>query len=240
MKRVLAYILVTVMLFLFCACSKPAAPASSSASPASSDEAQPHYTGPDPDDTIIYPSLNAVTPNADAKKLTADEVDLLGLTNKTTSEDLVQMFGEPREIVASSYMGDIGIETYVYDNMRFTFIRTVYDQPVNYNGIYVAQFKKDDLTYPRGIKLGDSLFDVVAKFPQDRDYRSEVMYGNHWDKYNAFFAKLLDYDTFTQEHGNYTLLICCNWWPTVCINFDDDLKTESVYIYYDGRDFGYP
>jgi hypothetical protein len=44
----------------------------------------------------------------------------------------------------------------------------------------------------------------------------------------------------TQEEGNYELLISCGWWPTVCINFDGDLKTESIYIYYHSNGLGYP
>lgn len=238
MKRIIAFILIPVMLFLFCACGKPASPASSSEPPESSNSDQQSDMDPGPSDMIIYPTLNAVTPNADASKMLPEDVDLFGLTDQTMQEDLVRILGEPKEIVPNP-LDSWGRVTYVYDNMRFTFIETLNDDPFDSPGLYVAEFIRDDMTYPRGIKLGDSLYDVVAKFPQERDYRSETMYGST-SEYTTGFAKLLDYDVLTQEAGNYELLICCGWWPTVCINFDDDLKTESVYIYYHSNGLGYP
>ena len=124
--------------------------------------------------------------------------------------------------------------------MRFTFIEALNGEPRGNPTLYVAEFTRDDLIYPRGIKLGDSLYDVVAKFPQERDYRSEAMYGVPMDKFTDGFAELLDYDTLTHEEGNYSLLLCCGWWPTVCVNFDDGLKVKSVYIYYNPNGLGYP
>ena len=239
MRRLFSLILIAVMALALCACGKAAEPISSSAPPSSSDE-EPHYTGPEPSDMIIYPSLNAVTPNADAKMLTADEVDLFGLNDEITQEDIPQIFGEPTDVIKEGNVSEYEKTIYVYDGMRFTFIDTLYGEPYAAPSLYVAEFTRDDLSYPRGIKLGDSLYDVVAKFPQERDYRSEAMYGVPMDKFTTGFAKLLDYDVITQEQGNYTLLICCGWWPTVCVNFDDDLKVKSVYIYYHGSDFGYP
>ena len=199
----------------------------------------PHYLGDGPSDMIIYTKLNAVIPSAKAQKLAVDEVNLFGLTGETTQEELVRILGEPKEILPAP-LDNWGRKTYVYDDMRFTFIETLNDEPFTSTGLYVAEFTRDDLTYPRGIKLGDSLYDVVANFPQERDYRSEVMYGNPMDKYAGPFAKLLDYDALTQETGHYELLLSCGYWPTVCINFDDELKTESVYIYYHGNGLGYP
>ena len=240
MKRIVAFILLPVMLFLFCACGKTAEPVSSSEPPESFNDGQPHYTDPGPSDIIIYPKLNAVTPNAGARKMISEDVDLFGLSDKTMREDLVRIFGEPKEVTKVGDVSGYEKTIYVYDDMRFTFIDALYGEPFSHPDLYVAEFRRDDLTYPGGVKLGDSLYDVVAKFPQERDYRSEAMYGDPMDKYTTGFARLLDYDTFTQEHGNYTLLICCGWWPTVCVNFDDDLKTESVYIYYHSNGIGYP
>lgn len=238
MKKYIAILLTLALVLFASACGKEIQVVESGSEPPESSSEYP----PDwmiPSDMIIYPSLNAVIPNADAKMLTADEIDLFGLTSETTAEDLVQIFGEPKEIVPNT-LDSWGRVTYVYDNMRFTFIETLNDKPSNSPGLYVAEFTRDDLTYPRGIKLGDSLYNVIAKFPQERDYRSEAMYGVPMDKFTDGFAKLLDYDTFTQEHGNYTLLICCGWWPTVCVNFDDDMNVKSVYVYYHGNGLGYP
>ena len=199
----------------------------------------PHYLGEGPSDVVIYNKLYAVVPSAKSQKLAVDEVNLFGLTDKTTQEDLVQKLGEPKEILPAP-LDNWGRKTYVYDNMRFTFIETLNGEPFPSPELYLAEFTRDDLTYPRGIKLGDSLYDVVANFPQERDYRSEVMYGDPMDKYAGPFAKLLNYNVLTQEEGNYELLISCGWWPTVCINFDDDLKAESIYIYYHSNGLGYP
>ena len=238
MKRIVAFILIPVMLFLFCACGKTAEPVSSS-EPSSEDEGRQRYD-PGPSDIIIYPKLNAVTPNAGARKMISEDVDLFGLTDKTMPEDLTRILGEPKETIKEGDASGYEKTIYVYDGMRFTFIDRLHGEPFSSLGLYVAEFTRDDLTYPRGIKLGDSLYDVVAKFPQERDYRSEVMYGDPMDKYTTGFAKLLNYDTLTREEGNYSLLICCAWWPTVCINFDDNLNTKSVYIYYHSDGIGYP
>ena len=190
-------------------------------------------------DIIIYNKLNAVVPSAKAKMLTADEVNVLGLTAETTQEELVQKLGEPKEILTAP-LDNWGRKIYVYDNMRFTFIETLNDEPFNAPGLYLAEFTRDDLTYMRGIKLGDSLYDVVSNFPQERDCRTGTPYGDSTDKFSAGFAKLLNYDILTNEQGKYELFISCGWWPTVCINFDSDLKTESIYIYYHSNGLGYP
>ena len=240
MKRIVAFILIPVMLFLFCACGKAVEPVSSSAPPESFNDGQPHYTGPGPSDIIIHTKLNAVTPNAGARKMISEDVDLFGLTDKTMPEDLTRILGKPQETIKEGDASGYEKTIYVYDGMRFTFIDRLYGEPFSSLGLYVAEFTRDDLTYPRGIKLGDSLYDVVAKFPQERDYRSELMYGDSTDKYTTGFAGLHTCDTLTHEEGNYGLLICCGWWPTVCINFDDELNTKSVYIYYHSDGIGYP
>ncbi len=200
----------------------------------------PHYLGEGPSDVIIYNKLYAVVPSAKSQKLAVDEVNLFGLTDKTTQEELVQKLGEPKETIKEGDEEGYEKSILVYDGMRFTFIEKLYGEPFSSPELYLAEFTRDDLTYPRGIKLGDSLYDVVANFPQERDYRSEVMYGDPMDKYAGPFAKLLNYNVLTQEEGNYELLISCGWWPTVCINFDGDLKTESIYIYYHSNGLGYP
>ena len=239
MKRIVAFVLIPIMLFLLCACGKIAEPVSSSGSPESSEERQ-HYIDPGPSDIIIYPNFNAVIPNAGARKMISEDVDLFGLTDQTIREDLVRIFGDPKEVIKEGDAGGYEKTIYVYDGMRFTFIDALYGEPFSHPDLYVAEFRRDDLTYPGGIKLGDSLYDVVVKFPQERDYRSEAMYGDPMDKFTTGFAKLLDYDVLTQDEGNYSLLLCCGWWPTVCINFDDDLKVKSVYIYYHSDGIGYP
>ena len=238
MKRIVAFILIPVMLFLFCACGKAAEPVSSSAPPESANDGQPHYTGPGPSDIIIHTKLNAVTPNADAKKMISEDVDLFGLTDEITQEDIPQIFGEPKDVIKEGDASTFEKTIYVYDGMRFTFNDKLYGEPYTATSLYVADFTRDDLTYPRGIKLGDSLYDVVAKFPQERDYRSEVMYGDPMDKYTTGFARLLNYDVLTQEEGNYCLLICCGLWPIVCINFDNNLNTKSVNILYHSNGIG--
>ena len=241
MKRFFSLLLAFAMALTLFACGKAPEPIASSSAPEASDEAQPHYTGPGPSDMIIYPSLNAVTPNADARKIISEDIDLFGLTDQTMQEDLVRILGEPEEIVPSP-LEQWDRETYVYNNMRFTFIKTLNDEPFTQPGLYLAEFTRDDLTYPRGIKLGDSLYDVVAKFPQERDYRSEAMYGDPMDKFTTGFAMLIDHDPLIYdesfEERDYSLLLCCGWWPMVYINFDDDLKVDSVYIFYHGDGLG--
>ena len=238
MKRIVALLLIPVMLFLFCACEKTAEPVSSSDPPESANDGQPHYTGPGPSDIIIYPKLNAVTPNAGARKMISEDVDLFGLSDKTMADDLTRILGEPKETIKDGDVSYYEKTICVYDGMRFTFLDRLYGEPFDVPGLYVAEFTRDDLIYPGGIKLGDSLYDVVAKFPQERDYRSEVMYGDPMDKYTTGFARLLNYDVLTQEEGNYCLLICCGLWPIVCINFDNNLNTKSVYILYHSNGIG--
>lgn len=195
--------------------------------------------GPAQSDVVIYNKLYAVIPSAKAKMLTADEVTVLGLTAETTQEELVQKLGEPKEIVPYTEE-QYEKKAYIYDGMRFTFIETLNGEPFSYPGLYLAEFTNDDLTYMRGIKLGDSLYDVVSNFPQELDYRSGRLYGDKTDKFSAGFAELQTYDVLTLERGNYELFISCGWWPTVCINFDDDLKAESIYIYYHSNGLSYP
>ena len=144
MKRIVAFILIHAMLFLFCACGKPAEPTDISA-PESSIHDQSINSDPDQSDMLIYSDLNPVVSNADARMMISEDVALFGLTDKTTQEDLLKKFGEPNEIVPNplEWWGRV---TYVYDNMCFTFIETLNDEPFNDLGLYVAEFKRDDLT----------------------------------------------------------------------------------------------
>ena len=185
-------------------------------------------------DMIIYNKLNAVVPRSDAKRLTLDDVDTFGLSADMLEEDVVAKLGPASEVREEDDDGEgrFGKKIYIYDGLTITFLKTLYGEPYM-DEIFSAEFTSPDKEYMHGIKLGDTLYDVVAKFPQDRDYRCGTPYGDPMDKYTDGYSVLQNIREYNRHNDDiYRLIVTVGYYPQVNFYFAEDLTLSSILIKY--------
>ena len=149
-------------------------------------------------------------------------------------EDVVAKLGPANEVRVEEDDGEgmFGKNIYVYDDVTITFLKTLYGEPYM-DEIFSAEFTSPDKEYMHGIKLGDTLYDVVAKFPQDRDYRCGTPYGDPMDKYTDGFSVLQDIREYNRHNDDiYRLIVTVEYYPQVNFYFAEDLTLSSILIKY--------
>lgn len=116
-----------------------------------------------------------------------DYKEVLGLFELNT-DTIVKAFGEPKEIRDEDFFGDAG-KVYVYDKAEFSL--GYFDDDTPKGMVYTAKIADDTLEAPRDIKIGDSLENVLSKFPQtasaagpetspnDPDVTYQMLYGEY-------------------------------------------------------------
>ena len=172
-------------------------------------------------------TLKLVPANADAKKLTADEVTAGGVAAGLMEKDLYAKFGRADNVFNT--FDHVTRKTYVYKGMTLTFNKAYNDEyysddDPNKSSLWKAVFTDEKLTYPRGIHIGDDFYDVIAKFPHEGDYRKGNLYGAFSDRSSDPYAYL----TFIHSDNDLRLLISCGHWPCMYVRFDKSLKVSSV------------
>lgn len=112
--------------------------------------------GTAPEQTPEQPEAD--TPDADVKPFSYTEVaDVFYYTEAS----LTDTFGKPQKISNEVDSGQEAIE-YDYGDMEFKL--AAFDESAP--SVYEAELDNDKIPAPRGIAIGDSLDDVIAKFPQ--------------------------------------------------------------------------
>ena len=82
-----------------------------------------------------------------------------------TEASLTDTFGQPQSIDKDADNGLASIE-YEYGDMEFKL--AVFEEGTEAS-VYEAELKSDKVPAPREIKIGDTMEEVVAKFPQTSD-----------------------------------------------------------------------
>lgn len=124
------------------------------------------------------------TPAAAPKAFAASEVsEFFQLTEK----DILKKFGKPSEEKVYEFYGNDKAKDMIYpDDGTFSVMVTQDQSGEIFHGIV----KNDKIEHPRGIKIGDTLESVLAKFPnesdgtktkdeEDPDREYEVIYGEY-------------------------------------------------------------
>ncbi|HNX14041.1 MAG TPA: hypothetical protein PK854_01350 [Oscillospiraceae bacterium] len=194
----------------------------------------------------LLAKMPAITSNADASRFTAKDGTIGGIGAGATLEDIKKKFGEPLEISSSYSDGPLN-QFYRYEGVWFSFFRGFTDEDKilfypDENAKYVssAVVYGKGIEGPRGIKIGDSFESVMAMYPQDDDYRTNVLfYGiDEFDMSGKVYISDLSRlkDPFAQYEGPgcpiCMILVPDEEHPFIKLFFDDNLTLKEMRIYY--------
>lgn len=168
----------------------------------------------------------------EVKKITADEVKTYGISGDMKENDIVKLLGKPEKTVTES--DEIFTKkVYVYGSAEIVFNKEMYGEKLtDQEEIYCARFTDKNAEFPRGIKIGDSLYTVLNKLPREYDYRTGNIYGDPYNKLSTGSA-VIGY-----ENGVLVLKISCGYWPLIKINFNENLKADLIEIVYNTDGIG--
>jgi len=130
----------------------------------------------------LLAKLPKITSNADASRFTAKDGTIGGIGAGGTLEDIQKKFGEPMNIF-NFFESESLEQYYVYEGVWFNFFRGFTDEDkILFYPDDTAEFVSMAVVYgkgiegPRGIQIGDSFESVMAMYPQDDDYRTNVLF----------------------------------------------------------------
>lgn len=105
--------------------------------------------------------------------LSAEEIVYNGIGYETTETELVDKLGKPLKTEDESMGEGMGYTKYFYEDAEYHFF---YDQLSSTQHIisYIKVNKADAKEGPRGLKIGDTLEQVLAKYPQEKDWQTDV------------------------------------------------------------------
>ena len=114
---------------------------------------------------------------AACEKKTQEQYDLLNLSIGDTEERVIDLYGEPEgrcyEVVGTYPLQDQSLYTYlIYEDKTIT-VRSFLEQSeeyASYNGVIEIDVYGGSYETSEGIKIGDSINDVIAKYGSSRVY----------------------------------------------------------------------
>ncbi len=191
----------------------------------------PEWLGQDIQEDLA--SLKDIGLSDKADIVEKNEVNTYGIDGGMQEADIVKLLGQPKEIRDE---GDetLGMKAYVYDGVKISFIKTINGEEVSdMDDIYSAVFTDKNAEFVRGIKFGDSLYDVLEKLPREYDYRTGNIYGDPYNKYSKGHA-VIGYE----NNNKLTIKISCGYWPLIVFTFNSDLALDSATILYNTDGIG--
>ena len=137
-----------------------------------------------------------------------EQYDFLGLSIGDAENTVIELYGEPEgkcyEVVGTYPLQDQSLYTYLlYDDKTIT-VRKFFDESNNYlnqNGIIEMEVHQGDYETTKGIKIGDSIDDVLSKYEIKYFYEygekdgliSELIY-NRVEKTETYTTRDFFYD----------------------------------------------
>ncbi len=200
---------------------------------------------PQPECTLTYADLPEVTSEKGAEWLDDSEFAENGIKPGTDSAAMKAAFGEP---VSSrgEYEQTLDYTVYQYDGVIYKFITGIFGQYgwEAKDRTYQAEFTKNLVTFPRGIKIGDSFKDALKKFPQEMDYKADsnggLFYGDYWTKYGSvgWGAVRIINDDFSIDNGVWILVVCDEYWPMLQVHFTEALIADKIVVQFSAYPYG--
>lgn len=155
-------------------------------------------------------------------RFAADEATFNGISTTTTKKQLIAKLGEPFEILVDDGKIYLPATTYIYAGVEYVFE----GESETISHIVVTNFQQKH--GPRNIRIGDDFEDVLARFPQEQDYKTHpesCFYGE--TTYNNESGAV-----YTDFEGNidHITLVTKDVIPFVKIHFQNNL-VASYAIY---------
>ena len=164
------------------------------------------------DEATTVPEV--VLPTKSPDYLKSSELILNGISGGMTREQLVEKLGQPKSI-EDFYKGlsAMPLFIYEYDNIICDFEQRVEQGEYFINSIMI---KGNVSQTPRNIQVGDNFKDVLNKFPQEKDYRTNE---------NGIFYGTMEY------HGvNYGYIYYEDKNPAISVS--SEKSSEFIKIYF--------
>lgn len=172
----------------------------------------------------ITTPLVSVTPSPDNSPelpvFTEEEMFQFELLRADWTKEQMEAEGLEKEVIES---GDLTI----YSNQVLTY--TYFDWFNTLTPAVVDVF--GDVPGPRGIRVGDSFEQVLALFPQDKDWKSDphgFFYGDIENEYDPLEYALTGY-VREYEAGKEISLVVEGGFPFLRIFFEDDIMTHYTF-----------
>lgn len=157
-----------------------------------------------------------------SSRFSADEATFNSITLYTSKKELVKKLGEPFDIIEEDGEAYLPSTSYVYAGVEYVFEGD--SDTVTYIMVTNYQWKYG----PRNIRIGDSFEDVLARFPQEQDYKThpESCFYGETTYHNEGGAVYLDYD----GNVDHIILVTKEVLPFMKIYFKDN-KVSNYVIY---------
>lgn len=155
-------------------------------------------------------------------RFAAVEATFNGISISTTKKQLINKLGEPFEIIEDPGEFYLPTTTYVYGGVEYVFEGD--QDTVAYIMITHYQWKYG----PRNIRIGENFEDVLARFPQEQDYKThpESCFYGETTYHNEGGAVYLDYEGNVDQ----IIVVTKEVLPFMKIYFKDN-RVSSYVIY---------
>ena len=162
MKKCIALLLAVLLILTLAACGKERTKREQPTSRA------PHSSAAPPTVSATDAPIASITdaPKERIPYLKASEVVINGIAAGTTREELLQRLGPPRN---GNDADDCEYDGVVF----FMGINAARPDDRNADPVFAAEVTQPIAQTPRGIQVGDAFDEVMAKFPQEKDFRGE-------------------------------------------------------------------
>lgn len=146
---------------------------------------------PDEQDEPAAPSLGYL----DANDLYYGDV----VINQTAEHVLVELLGEPETTTTGSdAMFDHPVKSYYYADAVYEAPQALASNNIIDGILVLGQSEKDS---PRGIRVGDSVAEVLAKFPQEKDYTQQQPDGIYYFYGEDLYTGAAGYVEYNEDMG---------------------------------------
>jgi hypothetical protein len=151
-------------------------------------------------------------------RFAAEEATFNGISVRTTQEELIAHLGEPLEIIEKPLDSALNTSTYVYEGVEYIFEGE--SNTVSYIIVTDAQLEYG----PRNIRIGESLEDVLSRFPQEQDYRTHPN--------NCFYGETTYLEkggaVYPDENGSVIIVVPQEVLPFMKIHFQDGVVSRYI------------
>lgn len=138
---------------------------------------------------LVQEEQNPPSVTVEAEPFAYDEINSIFSMQE---KDVLAIYGEPKEILESSYWEENLNKEYIFDENHFGFV--CYEE-TGESYLYFAYLADNLIRAPRDIKVGDDLADVLALFPNNsEDKERHIMEGydeNEVAEYQVLYGEYM-------------------------------------------------
>lgn len=160
------------------------------------------------------------------------EASYRGINGDSSSDDLGIILGAPVNLEEEETEGYVSY-VFEYEDASYYFYGSLLgnDKPGKYYLEYIA-INSGDYSLPRDIKLGDSFYSVMEKFPRDKDWLidpNNCFYGI--STLDGFGGACFSYEDENMTHFDTLVLVPTEYVPYFKMEFTDGILKSAMLVY---------